>query len=158
MTDTKHTPGPWGWFGNASSQTVYLATVRNGRQYVMQFARWGMWGAQPRFQPKGRGMVNASELLKFEVGDKSVVGVNEAKSNRSVYRLDIRDIDCADARLIAAAPDLLEALKALRRAVCGETGFAAAVRNDSGTLYPWPALDAAEELAANAISKAEGQP
>jgi hypothetical protein len=60
------TPGPWGWFGNAGSQSIYLATVNRGRQFVMKFARWGMRGSQPRFQVNGR-MTNASELMEFEV-------------------------------------------------------------------------------------------
>ncbi|MBY5917310.1 hypothetical protein HFO77_23230 [Rhizobium leguminosarum] len=46
-----HTPGPWAWFGNASSNSIYLATTHSGRRYVMDFVRWGMRGAQPRFQP-----------------------------------------------------------------------------------------------------------
>lgn len=61
-------------------------------------------------------------------------------------------------RLIAAAPDLLEALLALKKAVCGETGFANAVRQVSGTAYPWPELDIAEEAAAAAIAKATASP
>jgi len=104
-----HTAGPWGWFGNASNREIYLATAHSGRRFVMGFERWGMRGAQPRFQPAERGLVPASELLTFEVGDKDVRGVDAAKANESVYRLDINGIDCADARLIAAAPDLLAA-------------------------------------------------
>jgi hypothetical protein len=50
---------------------------------------------------------------------------------------------------------LLEALKVLHHAVCGETGFAAAVRADSGLAYPWPALDIADELALAAIAQAQ---
>ena len=42
---------------------------------------------------------------------------------------------------------LREALEKLHHAVCGETGFAAAVRQESGKAYPWPALDIADELA-----------
>ena len=107
---TTHTPGPWAWFGNAGSNSLYLATTHSGRRYVMDFTRWGFRGAQPRFQP-GRGiMVDAKNLLQFEVGDQSIVGVEQAKKDTSVYRLDVRGIDCPDARLIAAAPDLLEAL------------------------------------------------
>jgi len=56
-------------------------------------------------------MVDASELLQFEVGDRSVRGVEEARKNSSVYRMQIQGIDCPDARLIAAAPDLAEALE-----------------------------------------------
>lgn len=118
MTDAPtHTPGPWAWFGNAGSNHVYLATVHHGRRYVMDFTRWGMRGAQPRFQP-GRGiMVDAKDLLQFEVGDQSIVGIEEAKKDGSVYRYDVRGINCADARLIAAAPDLLEALKHARNQI-----------------------------------------
>lgn len=106
----KHTPGPWAWFGNAGSNSIYLATTHSGRRYVMDFVRWGMRGAQPRFQP-GRGiMEDAKDLLQFEVGDQSIVGMDAARKDGSVYRYDIRGINSADARLIAAAPDLLEAL------------------------------------------------
>ena len=44
------TPGPWQWYGNTKMHEVYLATVNRGRVYVMDFVRWGMAGAQPRFQ------------------------------------------------------------------------------------------------------------
>lgn len=111
-----HTPGPWAWFGNANSNSLYLATTHSGRRYVMGFKRWGFSGAQPQFQPGDRGLVDASQLLKFEVGDRDVVGVEAARKNGSVYRMDVKGIDCADARLIAAAPELLEALIAARDA------------------------------------------
>ncbi|MFU0504163.1 hypothetical protein [Pseudaminobacter sp. NGMCC 1.201702] len=106
-----HTPGPWAWFGNASSNHVYLATTHSGRRYVMDFVRWGMHGAQPRFQPKRGGMIDAKDLLQFEVGDQSIVGIDAARKEGSVYRYDVRGINSADARLIAAAPDLLAALR-----------------------------------------------
>lgn len=109
----KHTPGPWAWFGGGNSKSLYLATTHSGRRYVMGFKRWGTQGAQPQFQPEGRGMVDASELLQFEVGDRDVVGMEAARNNTSVYRFDVRGIDCPDARLIAAAPCLLEALTAI---------------------------------------------
>lgn len=108
QTKVGHTPGPWDWFGNARNNEVYLATTHSGRRYVMGFRRWGMRGAQPMFQPGNRGLVAAEKLLTFEVGDRSVRGVEAAKADDSVYRLDISGIDCADARLIAAAPDGLE--------------------------------------------------
>lgn len=68
--------------------------------------------------------------------------------------------DEANARLVALAPDLaaalIEAEKALAKmigSVCGETGFAACVRADSGFAYPWPALDEAEASARAALAK-----
>lgn len=48
------------------------------------------------------------------------------------------------------------ALKELLQAVCGETGFAACVRQDSGRAYPWPALDAAEAKARAALRALKG--
>lgn len=81
----------------------------------MDFIRKGFNNAQPRFQPPGGLMVKADELLQFEVGDQAIVGMDAAKNDTSVYRFDIRGIDNADARLIAAAPDLFEACKAAMR-------------------------------------------
>lgn len=108
------TKGPWAWFGSADNHEVYLATTHSGRRYVMGFKRWGMRGAQPSFQPAGAGLVPASDLLTFEVGDRSVRGVKEARENTSVYRTNISGIDCADAHLIAASPALYDALDALK--------------------------------------------
>ncbi|UEM07998.1 hypothetical protein JL101_035705 (plasmid) [Skermanella rosea] len=102
---SKHTPGPWKWFGNAGSEHLYLATTHSGRRYVMDFVRWGMRSAQPRFQPgqPRSGMIPAKDLLKFEVGDRSITGIDAAKMDGSVYRYDVIGIDCEDARLIAKA-------------------------------------------------------
>lgn len=110
MAELKHTPGPWSWFGNGKMNSVYLATAHSGRHWVMGFERWGFSGAQPRFHPEGRGLVDACQLLQFVVGNSDVRGMEQAKADESVYRYDIRNIDNPDARLIAAAPCLLEAL------------------------------------------------
>ena len=149
-TDFGHTPGPWSWFGNAGSTSLYLATTHSGRRYVMGFKRWGMRGAQPQFQPKGQGLVDASELLEFAVGDRTVRGIKEARLNSSVYRFDVTGIDCADARLIAAAPELLEALTGL------EGILATAESNASGN-PEWEAVSAKINAARAAIAKATGQ-
>ena len=127
----KSTPGPWRWHGSASNSEVYLATDHSGRRYVMGFKRWGMRGAQPMFQPAGRGMVPASDLLKFEVGERAIVGYEAAKADGSVYRYNISGIDCADACLIAAAPCLLAALESAVEAY-GKPGGPWNVPSDPG--------------------------
>ncbi len=58
-------PGPWGWYGNTKTHEVYLSTVHGGRVFVMDFERWGMRGAQPRFQIDHR-MVALGALAKQE--------------------------------------------------------------------------------------------
>lgn len=50
---------------------------------------------------------------------------------------------------------LREALAELLHAVCGEKGFAQAVRRDSGRIYPWPALDIAEAKARKALEQSK---
>ena len=52
--------------------------------------------------------------------------------------------------------ELVEAAKAFRHAVCGDTGFAAAVRLHSGNAYPWPSLDLADEWLTAVLAKLEG--
>lgn len=59
------TPGPWQWFGNTKMFDVCLATVHSGRRYVMDFVRWGMAQAQPRFQID-HGMMSVGDLGKVE--------------------------------------------------------------------------------------------
>ena len=54
---------------------------------------------------------------------------------------------------------LVEAAKAILHAVCHETGFAAAVRADSGLAYPWEPLDIAEAQLRQALAPfTKGQP
>jgi len=50
---------------------------------------------------------------------------------------------------------LREALEDLLHAVCGRTGFAEAVRRDSGRIYPWPALELAEAKARAALEQSQ---
>ena len=57
---------------------------------------------------------------------------------------------------LARIEALEKALRAMLHAVCHETGFAAAVRADSGKAYPWVTLDAAEEQARAALEGKNG--
>lgn len=85
----------WHWSGHGDSgyPAVLLSAWRegHGRCTVMDFDRWGMQGAQPRF-PDGLAMRDARDLLTFEVGALGVVGVDAAKRDPSVYRYDVDGI------------------------------------------------------------------
>ena len=59
--------------------------------------------------------------------------------------------------LTAKLAKATEALRKLHHAVCGETGFAACVRLDSGLAYPWPALDEADEITRAVLAEVEGE-
>lgn len=114
LAASESNPGRWHWAGNTDTQNIYLATWRSGfgRCTVMDFARWGMQRARPRF----------TEDLMLVDGDKRVV--YEVAPNAAdrlapeVYRADIVGIRHPDAALIVAAvnalPALLDELEQLR--------------------------------------------
>ena len=55
------------------------------------------------------------------------------------------------AKFKALAETLAGALEQMHRAVCHETGFAEAVRADSGLAYPWEPLDVAADASLKAL-------
>lgn len=59
-------------------------------------------------------------------------------------------------RTASAPADLVEALKGLLHAYCSDTGFAAAVRQDTGFAYPWEPGEIAEANALAALAKHGG--
>ncbi len=87
-----HTPGPWTWrFMQGGGFS--LCTPDRGMLIVMDFARRGMNGAQPRFSvwPGDRDRNNVGRMTKAdELGELH---------------------DHPDARLISFAPEVFEALK-----------------------------------------------
>ncbi|SDX52653.1 hypothetical protein SAMN05216215_10128 [Saccharopolyspora shandongensis] len=104
------TPGPWGWFGNTDVRHIYLSTKYWGRQIVMDFARWGMQSARPRFAD-GRTfshspqswhdfgssglMADADQIARFEVAPNA-----HSRKDPAVYRADISGIRNPDATFI----------------------------------------------------------
>lgn len=89
---TIHTPGPWYWHEDSAGR-VSLRTPNRGNLIVMDFARKGMNDAAPR--------------LAVWDGMKS-----GAPRERHGGILEPFNAEHPDARLIAAAPDLLAACKA----------------------------------------------
>lgn len=100
-------PAPWQWFGNVKTSEVYLASVARGRILAMDFARWGMAGAQPRFQVRltgepGSGIMQKPASLPTDLGPQMV----------GSHRNDFVGIGHPVARLLAAAPELVARLLA----------------------------------------------
>jgi hypothetical protein len=103
MSETKFTPGPWRWELNRKGKRVQLCGgVPRFDLTVMDFIRWGMGGAQPRFLEawKSNSMMLLENAPKF---GKDVPG----REHHSDW---FQTIDHPDAHLIAAAPDLYAAL------------------------------------------------
>jgi hypothetical protein len=101
--EKKFTPGPWRWELNKKSKHLNLCGHGECGPYdftIMDFERWGMGGAVPRFRDENDLMVKANEL-----------GINH--KGREHHSSWFQDINHPDAQLIAAAPDLLEALEDL---------------------------------------------
>lgn len=100
---SKHTPGPWRWEISESGKQVNLCGgVPKFDLTVMDFVRWGMGGAAPRFRDNSdMGLMQRSDKFAVKVG------------GREHHAKWFKDLDHPDARLIAAAPDLLAACEAL---------------------------------------------
>jgi hypothetical protein len=120
-----HTPGPWEWFVVETEYAKEVRLTRGGLNgdFVMMFKRKGMGGATPLFY------VDGLARTPFDIPpgrQKATHGVG---------------IDHPDARLIAAAPDLLGAAEA-HVAACGSGAI------DCESCRPFKA----------AIAKARGEP
>ena len=128
MSEAKHTPGPWQWVIRGGNE-VTLVHPGHGWLTVMDFVRRGMQGGTFRLATwKGDERENMGGIM------------------RPAH--EIKAAEHPDARLIAAAPDLLAACQAMLAHGCGGD-------------YPLGRVAAWEEavsLAEAAIAKATGGP
>ncbi|MGO2030615.1 MAG: ead/Ea22-like family protein [Glutamicibacter ardleyensis] len=108
------TPGPWHWSGNADNRQLYLATWIKGagRCQVMDFERWGMQRAVPRFLDDDSLMMEtAKDLMVYEVARNQNLPDETPRSHPQVYRADVVDVRHPNARFMAAAnPETVLAL------------------------------------------------
>ena len=99
--------GGWHWAGNVEGSYPRLALSAwvsgYGRCTVMDFERWGMQSAGPRFPDDAMMMDDARDFVTFEVGRRGVIGMRGAKADGSVYRYDVEGIAHPIPEFIAAA-------------------------------------------------------
>ena len=103
----KHTPGPWRWEFNESHRSLHLVGGRPMYDLtVVDFKRWGMCGATMRLRDTSHDGMN----LMFRVHERAdwIAPEPGRVHHKSWHQL----LTHPDARLIAAAPDLLEACMA----------------------------------------------
>ena len=111
--------GRWRWFGDTDSKQIYLATQHAGRVFVMDFVRYGMQSAQPRFQdPEQHLMFKAHDLVEYEVCPDA----GADRKDKRVYRATIGRINNPDAIYIEefspyTAIQLLDKIEALQQKV-----------------------------------------
>lgn len=121
--------GPWMWGGSITGHYLYLSTVNNGRDFLMQFKRWGPRSAQPVFRSVDR-------LEAVYEGGKEAWSRNDGPTKQrvkqigmvvkeQVYRGDIEDIDNPVAQCLKhSASDvaaLLAEVDCLREALAAQT-------------------------------------
>lgn len=87
----------WHWFGNTATRHLGLGYWRPGwgRCTIMDFTRWGMQGAQPRFSDENAFMSDAADKAVWEVNRKA-----RHATDPSLYRHDVVGIRHPDAVFI----------------------------------------------------------
>lgn len=109
MKQQKHTPGPWRFEVNEKAKTVDLCGGRVRHDLtVIDFVRWGMGGAQPRFRDDVDDLNIMCQVTAFTTPA-------EGREHHAGW---FKIIDHPDARLIESAPELLDSVETLLGLLC----------------------------------------
>lgn len=162
------TPGPWHWAGNADNHQLYLATWIKGagRCQVMDFERWGMQSAIPRFlDDESLMMQTAKNRLVFEVARNQGLPDGTPRSHPKVYRADVVDVMHPNAEFIATFDPatvlaLLSRLEQAEQAVQRVREVATAMANHSLPESPrggaWETAHGAQLFAKDILETLDG--
>ena len=138
---SKHTPGPWRWEYNEKSKAIQLCGgVPDYDLVVMDFERFGMHGATPRFREDVDRMNIMHPCKDF------AKPVNGREHHASWFQ----GVNHPDANLIAAAPDLLEALEMVNELL--------PFSNTDTVWVPGSQNETLFERIASVLAKAKGEP
>lgn len=111
-----YTPGPWRWEINRDHKSVHLVGGRCLYDLtIMDFSRWGMSGAVPVLRDPAEDGMNVMHRL---CDRQDWIA---AFPDREHHKKWCADVVHPDMRLMAAAPDLLEALQSMEMALIGYT-------------------------------------
>lgn len=106
MSEALHTPGPWRWEFSASSRRLHLVGGRPQFDLtIMDFDRWGMNGATISLRDTAHDGMNL--MHKLHERSDWIAPIPGCEHHKSWLQRVVHP----DARLIEAAPELLEELQ-----------------------------------------------